>query len=215
MENQIITPDKPRVFYSDQITDLRRRSIDGKSRTIWAEHPRLLEIGIEWARGMFGRLLDVRGMASFYSDQVTNMRATPRVLVRPTDLQGRVRVAYWTYTTPAASAPAIADFVTTTLLPANARELNMMAQWEAMSSGAGTAGADHGPATDDQGTGFANDYVAALNMDAAGFKVFDAVLDKLPRATVSTSLKYVAAKVTGEALATTKKYQGFISYVID
>ncbi len=155
-------------------------------------------------------------MANFYSDQVANFEnSSPRVMVKPHELRGRVRIARWSYTTPAASAPAVGDYIALTKLPAQAVVINVRAVWEAMSSGAGTAGADYGVADDKNGTNFAADFTSALNMDAAGFKSFDSVIDKLPSVTPYTAERWVCAKVTGEAFATTKKFQGFVEYVVD
>lgn len=196
-----------KVFYSDQILHLRDLTVQGR-------HPRLVDLPRHmwnWAK----YLLDQRGMANFYSTQITNLRAKPVTFLKPSELVGRLRVAYWSYTTPASGAPGIADFIALTKLPKDGREIAISAVWEAMSSGAGTAGADFGVATDDAGASFAADYATALNMDAAGFKHFDAVIDKLPRATPLTAERWVHAKVTGEALAVSKKLQGHVLYVVD
>lgn len=155
-------------------------------------------------------------MANFYSDQMTNIRTgSPANWLKPADLKGRIRAAYFSYTTPGAGAPAVADFIALVPVPAGARVLRVSAVWEAMSSGAGTAGADFGPADDDSGLNFVNDYVAALNMDAAGNQHFVCVLDKLPNATPYAVAKVVCAKVTGEAWAVSKKLQGIVEYVQD
>ena len=203
MEPQIIEARKPRVFYSDQLLGLK------KAEEEFAALP-------SWKRALIlAGLYCQSGMANFYSDQITNFRASPKTFLKPSELAGRVRVAYFSYTTPSASAPAVADFVAMTKVPANSRVLSGQVVWEALSSAAGTAGADWGQATDDAGTSFAADFVSALNMDAAGAQVFTAVIDKIPLATPYTSERYLLAKVTGEAWATTKKVQGFFTYVID
>lgn len=153
-------------------------------------------------------------MANFYSDQITQQDITkPVAMLKPTDLQGRVRCALWTFTTPASSAPAVGEYVALCKLPANARITSVHQIWEAMSSGAGTAGADIGTATDNLGTGFAA-AISAQNMDSAGNANIP-VLDKWPAGTPATSAAYLCAKVTGEAWATTKKYQGCVFYVVD
>jgi hypothetical protein len=153
-------------------------------------------------------------MATFYSTQITNFRAVPKVMGKPSELAGRVRTAYFDYVTPASSAPAVGEYVILTKVPANARVLDGVVAFEAMSSGGGTAGADFGPAADDAGTSFAADYGTAINMDAAGSSRLTPAVDKLP-SLVYTAEKYICAKVTGEAWAVSKKVQGCFTYVVD
>ena len=154
-------------------------------------------------------------MAVFKSDQITNIDSVPVKKLKPSDLAGRVRTAYFSYTTPAAGAPAVADLVILTKVPADARILDMLLVWEALSSGAGAAGADLGLATDNAGTGFVADFAAALSLDAAGVKRLDPVIDKLPTAAPASTERFVVAKVTGEAWAASKKVQGWVEYVVD
>lgn len=156
-------------------------------------------------------------MAFFNSDQLTNLeQTTPVVKLKPAELMGRVRVAYFTYTTPATGAPAIGDIVNMTKLPANSRALYLGLVWGALSTGVAIAGADWGVADDAAGTNISADFQTALNMDAAGsLNITPLVLDKIPNSTLYANIKYVVARVTGEAWATSTKVQGFVMYVLD
>lgn len=199
----IIAPAKPRVFFSDQLLGLKKAEEEFAALPGWQKA--LILMGLKRQAGM----------ANFYSDQITNFRASPKTFLKPSELHGRARIARFTYTTPSASAPGVADLVAMTKVPKDSSVIAGWIAWEALSSGAGTAGADWGQATDDQGAGFAADFAAAVNMDSAGGQAFTPAVDKIPVATPYTSERYLFAKVTGEAWATTKKVQGAFIYVID
>lgn len=155
-------------------------------------------------------------MANFFSDQLTLLEKTsPSVYAKPADLIGRIRVAYFTYLTPATGMPTIGDIVALTKVPANSRVLAIRAVWQALTTGVGVSGADFGPANDNLGTGFTADYVAALNMNAAGNQVFVSIVDLLPNVVLYAVPKYICARVTGQQWAANSKVQGVVEYALD
>lgn len=156
-------------------------------------------------------------MATVKSFQVTDIDAKPAVKLGPSELAGRSRKAHFSFDT-GASGPAVGDIVELVELPEGARVLGISMGWEAMSSGAGTAGADYGDSGD------ADRFITALNMEAAS--------DYQPRAlrvdgtnalrepAFGVGFKYsaktrVTATVTGEAWANNATLRGTVDYQID
>ena len=157
-------------------------------------------------------------MATFKSTQVTLIDALAGQAydaLKPNILSGRVRCAVWDYKTPGAGAPAVGDDIHLVKLPKGARVIGIYHNWEAMSSAAGTAGADIGDAGDD------DRYAAAVNMDAAGSGLITLRLDASAVEPVlgfgyeQTAETVVKGKVTGEAFAVTKQWRGVVFYVVD
>lgn len=147
-------------------------------------------------------------MATFYSDQITNDNAVPTVPNKPYAQIGRVRRAYWTYTTPAASPPGVADFVELVKVPEGAVIQRIVTVNEALSSAGGTAGADIGY------SGADTRYGTAVDLDAAGT---DTSADTIAKnfGDVLTAEKTIRAKVTGEAWAISSKFYGYVEYLKD
>lgn len=152
----------------------------------------------------------------FYSDQITDIDQTkPAKMVKPNELKGRVRAAYFSYKTPAAGAPAVGEIVQLVKVPKGARIIDQYLNWEALSSGAGTAGADIGDGGD------ADRFLTALNMDSAGEKSRGFRLDNSAREpALGFGYEYTAedtidATVTGEAWAVSKYVRGVFFYVLD
>ena len=155
-------------------------------------------------------------MATVYSEQITDIdRTTPAVMLKSNEQKGRVRVAYFSYKTPASGAPAVADVVQLVKVQKGARILQLYRNNEALSSGAGTAGADIGDGGD------ADRFVAALDMDAAGSGLVTLRLDNSAREpTLGYGYEYTAEDtidftVTGEAFAVSKYVRGHVLYVLD
>lgn len=120
---------------------------------------------------------------------------------------GKRHTITFTYTTPAASAPAVGDYVELCKVPAGARILGGKLVVEALSSGAGVAGADVGY------DGADTRYLAAGNLDAAATVNFgDSIA--LNYGEVLTAEKTLRAKVTGEAWAVSKKVYGEVSVIL-
>jgi hypothetical protein len=151
----------------------------------------------------------------FYSDQITNLdQTTPRKNVQPNELGGRLRVAHFAYKTPAAGAPAVGEIVQLTRLPKGARVLAIFVQNEALSSAAGTAGADVGDAGD------ADRFVAAYDMDAAHSVFLTLRTDTVTPPVLgygyeTTAELTLTMTVTGEAFAVSKYIRGHVEYCVD
>ncbi len=148
-------------------------------------------------------------MASFLSDNITNFQATPPVKISG-DRNGNLDALTDSFTTGSGAGPAVGDTVDFGPIPKNARITKITLVWEAMSSGAGTAGADVGLSS----SGDSARYLSALNMDAAGTKEVGPIIDKLPEQTLTKDEPtFVRLTVTGEAWATSKKCQIVVDYV--
>tara|TARA_Y100000310_G_scaffold249219_1_gene255238 strand:- start:215 stop:661 length:447 start_codon:yes stop_codon:yes gene_type:complete len=148
-------------------------------------------------------------MATVKSTQVTALD-TSLTKLRASELYGRVRVAYFDYTTPASSAPGIGDILQAVKLPKGVRILAISLAWEALSSAGGTAGATIGT-TDDP-----NRFITAKDMDAAGVLHMLPVIDQLPDSVLTVAEPtYLILTVTGEAWAVSKKIQGYVLFVQD
>lgn len=87
-------------------------------------------------------------MATVYSTQRTNSRATPVVMNKPNELGGRVRVAHGVYE---ASSLASGDAVEMFLLPNGARILSGSLAHDALGAST-TLSVGHGEYTDSDGT---------------------------------------------------------------
>lgn len=147
-------------------------------------------------------------MSTFKSDQRTNETAVPPVSIKPYEREGRVRVASWTYTTPASSAPGTSDTVELVRLPAGAKILGGKTACEALSSAGGTAGVSIGY------TGATTRYASSMDLDAAGEDVFANTI-ALNYGDVLTAEKVIIATPTGETWAVDSKFYGHILYAID
>ena len=144
-------------------------------------------------------------MATVYSTQRANENAGTKNA--PYDKGGRVRIAVFEYTTPSGGV-AVNDVIELVKLPKDARIIGGRAAWEAMSSGAGTATVTIGV------SGAASKYLGSTSVDAAGETDFantlaTNMLDKLSADTV------LIATAGGEAWAGTKKFNGYVLYVLD
>lgn len=92
-------------------------------------------------------------MATVYSTQRTNSRATPVVMNKPNELGGRVRVAHGVYE---ASSLASGDVVEMFLLPSGARILSGSLAHDALGAST-TLSVGHGAYSDSDGTDVAAD----------------------------------------------------------
>jgi hypothetical protein len=157
-------------------------------------------------------------MATVKSDVVTLLDSTDpsKAKVESNLLHGTLRVAAFSFDSGAAG-PAVADIVQLVVFPIGSRVLAIYVAHDAMSSGAGTAGADFGDSDD------VDRYVAALDMDAAStgkwlaLRQEDANLaDKvLGIGFKNTKVRRLDAKVTGEAWAANKRLDGFVVYSVE
>lgn len=148
-------------------------------------------------------------MATFNFDQVAGLpvaSTAPRKMYERDSL-GTSRKLSFTYTVPAGTQ-LVGDIGRAQKVPLGSYIVDFWFGFEALSSGAGTAGADVGL------TGDGQRYLTALNMDAAGEKRAAFVLSKMPdRTTIADDATYFILTVTGEAWAAAKNIQGWIEVV--
>lgn len=146
-------------------------------------------------------------MAVHKSVQITNLDSVPAKFLKPNEWVGRVRIAYWTFETPAGGV-AINDTIELVKLPDGARILHGRVMFDAMSTGAGVATASIGV------SGTAAKYLEASSVDAAGSLDFANTLgrnqgDELVGATT------IIATATVEAWAAAQTFNGYLLYVRD
>lgn len=148
--------------------------------------------------------------------KIVDTQAGTYTPLQANQLGGRARIATFRYKTAGGGGPAVGDTVSLTKVPKGARVLGIWVQWEAMSSGAGTAGADFGDSGDP------DRFVAAENLDAAGTGKWLALrtdntadVPVLGQNFEYTAETVIQAKVTGEAWAAAKYITGYIVYAVD
>ncbi|NNG04030.1 MAG: hypothetical protein HKM95_08005 [Inquilinus sp.] len=146
-------------------------------------------------------------MAAFDSDQYARFRAAPRQAVQSNEWHGRVRRAYWSFTTPGGGL-AVNDTINLAELPKDARILGGRTVFGAMSSGAGTATVSIGYA------GAASRYASNLGVDAAGeADVADTAALNFGEALADKQT--LVATVGGEAWAAAQPFAGYVEYMLD
>ena len=141
-------------------------------------------------------------MAEVKSTQFTNFDNGDAVNVR--DWSGRVRVAYWSYTTPAGGL-TVNDTIKLTRLPAKAKVLKGRVNFGAMGT---NATADIGISGD------ANKYASAINVASLGQADF-ANTEALNAGKDTAAAEDVIATVTGANWAASREFNGYILYTID
>jgi len=147
-------------------------------------------------------------MATFYSDSRANDVAVPAVPNKPYNQIGRVRRAYWTYTTPSSGMPTVGDYIELVTVPVGAVIMQIVTAAEAMSTGGGTAGFDIGY------SGADTRYGMAIDVDAAGQDITGHTI-ALNHGDVLTQDQVIRARVTGEQWAASKKFYGYVEYLKD
>ena len=152
---------------------------------------------------------------TFYSEQIAKLDNTvPRIKLPAKEGYGRLRHIYFSYKTPAASMPTVADVVQLCRIPIGARLAGLFVANEALSTGAGAAGADFGDSGD------ADRIVAALSLDAAGGAYVIPRIDTNLVPVLGVGYEYTAetvltATVTGEQWAASKYVRGFVVVSVD
>lgn len=146
-------------------------------------------------------------MTAFYSTQVTKLRQTPRAEVKPNEIGGRVRVAYFDFTVPAGGVD-IDDTVELTKIPAGARLLGGKLVSEAMSSGGAAASIQLGDGTT------ATKYLGTTSIDAAAQADFAHTAALNYGEELSAELTLTATAVT-EAWVAAAVLRGHVLYVTD
>jgi hypothetical protein len=144
---------------------------------------------------------------AYKSVQQTKIDATPREMLRPNEMGGRVRVAFWEFTVPAATL-VINDTVDLVTLPKGARILGGKIVCEAMSTAGGTASADIGI------IGTAAKYGDNIDVDAAGADDFAHTIALYFGELLTVETKIVLTAVA-EAWAAAAKCYGFVLYAVD
>jgi hypothetical protein len=138
---------------------------------------------------------------------MTKLAATPRQLIKPNEGHGRLRVAFWKFTTPAATV-LVNDVIELCKLPAGARVLIGHEAHEAMSSGGGTASAQIGIA------GATTKYFAATSVDSIGNNFFANSVAQNEGAEEAAEVTLICT-ATGEAWAGGKIFTGWVMYALD
>lgn len=146
-------------------------------------------------------------MAEHKSDQITNLDSAPPVLPKANESHGRVRIAYWSFTTPAGGV-AINDTVRLVHLPKGARILGGHFVSEDMSSGGAAATVTIGTAGD------AARYLEATSVDAVTSGDFADTVARNFGDEVSGEID-ILATATVEAWAAAKSFQGRVFYAVD
>ncbi|WP_428247221.1 hypothetical protein [Ferrovibrio sp.] len=146
-------------------------------------------------------------MTAHKSIQETKRTAIPPKPLDTTELHGRVRVAYFSFTVPAGDA-AIDDTIALTTLPLGARMIGGHLAYEAMSTGGANASVQIGTAAS------AAKYLGTTSIDAAGSTAFGNTV-ALAYGDLMTADTTILATVKTEALAATKILAGHILYVLD
>lgn len=146
-------------------------------------------------------------MAEYKSDQIAGLDAVPVQLPKANARHGRVRVAYWSFTTPAGGIN-VSDTVTLVRLPQGCRVLGGRLTAEAMSSAGGTATVSVGISGD------AARYLEATDVDAAAASDF---ADTVARAfgDERAAETDVIATAGGEPWAAGQRLDGWIAYAVD
>jgi hypothetical protein len=145
-------------------------------------------------------------MASYKSVQQTNMDASPRVMLRPNEMGGRVRVAYWEYTTVAAGLVHDADTLALVTLPKGARILGGMYVTEDM--GASSEAVDIGI------VGTVAKYASNALVDTAGAFAFANTI-ALNFGELLTAETTIIASPETDDWAAAAKFYGYILYAVD
>ncbi len=142
---------------------------------------------------------------AFQSDQVTNLNAVPRQMLKPADLHGRVRRAFFTKTLPG-SGLAIADTIDLIPLPAGARVTGGQFCWDQTQGATATTAIGIAGAT---GKYFA----AAVTASANVFRIADTQAQNYG----ATEAALVTLVATNAAAAWTASsvLKGHVDYVVD
>ncbi len=148
-------------------------------------------------------------MPEHYSTQITKINSVPIQFLPAIDQGGRVRIAFFEFTTPATGV-AINDTIQLCKVPKGSRILGGAFANEAMSTAGGAAGVSLGDGTT------ADKYLAETSVDAASTDLvwFAKTIAKNFGETLAAELTLTATALT-EAWAAAKKLWGFVLYALD
>lgn len=144
-------------------------------------------------------------MAVHKSDQITNIDASPRVYLKPNE-HGFIERRAWTFTTTAGNI-AIADTIQLCKVPKDARVLGGLCSFEAMTTGAGVAGAEIGDGIT------STKFKAETSVDAAGtFRFGETIAENHSLEATAEFTLTVTART--EAWAAAKKFHGYVDLLL-
>ncbi len=141
------------------------------------------------------------------SDQVTNQDAVPVIPIKTNELEGRVRIAYFTYSSPAASPPEAASTIQLCKLPIGARLVRGHLAHDGIGGASGTVDIGY--------TGDVDRYADGVAManTAGAFDFIDTFAQNVGDAlTVARTLLLTTAVATTTA---SKNLRGWVLYVVD
>jgi len=145
-------------------------------------------------------------MAVHKSDQITNIDASPRVYLKPNE-HGYIERRWFSFTTPAGNV-AIADTIQLCKVPKSARVVGGFCSFEAMSTGAGAAGAEIGDGTT------STKFKAETSVDAAGtFRFGESIAENFGLEATAAEFTLTATART-EAWAAAKKFYGYVDLLL-
>lgn len=138
----------------------------------------------------------------FFSTQLTNVNA--QTVLQPGQGGGDGFIIPFSYTTASGAGPAVGEIVYLCNIPEGFYVAGIHVNVDAMSTGAGTAGADIG---DDDDT---DRYLAAANFDTAVPNTWLALIVATGYLFRNDKLRQLRLTITGEAWSTSKKFNGFL-----
>ncbi len=141
------------------------------------------------------------------SDQVTNQDAVPVSPIKPNELEGRVRIAYFTYSSPAASPPEAASTIQLCKLPIGARIIRGHFAHDGIGGTSGTVDIGY--------TGDVDQYAdaAVVAATASEFDFADTVLENVGDAL--TEAKTLLLTTAVATMTASKNLRGWVMYVVD
>lgn len=143
-------------------------------------------------------------MATFYSDQQTRNTQVVPAKMNSKNEGGLLSRIWFSYTAPAASPPTVGDYVELCKIPDNARVMGGVIATEAHG---GTAAIDIGY------SGADTRYLSAGSVVSAGQVSFGNSI-ALNHGDVLSGETTLRAKVSGSALAVTKKLWGYVDVLL-
>lgn len=141
------------------------------------------------------------------SDQVTNQDAVPVSPIKPNELIGRIRIGYFSYSSPAASPPEAGSTIQLCKLPAGARIIRGHFAHDGIGGASGTVDIGYTGAA----TRYANGVAVAATAGVFDFAdtIAENVGDELTEAKILLLTTAVAT------MTASKNLRGWVMYVLD
>ncbi len=146
-------------------------------------------------------------MTTFYSDQVTNQIAVPVAPIKTNELEGRVRIAYFSYSSPATGMPVATELIHLCKLPIGARVLRGHVAHDGIGGASGTVDIGYSGAQ----TRYGDDI--ALANTAGAFDFADTYAQNVGDAL--TAAQTILMLVNTATMTASKNLRGWILYVVD